>query len=206
MKKILTRIKKSLKINKKLFIFLSVLSLIGIISGSILALMLNSADEKLVTNYLSEYLLNIQNNDSKEIFINSLTGVFIFSSVIYLSGLSVVGFFIILLALFWKMFVLGFSVSSIINLYGLKGIIYSFFYIFPHQVIYLFLLLIFSGTALSFSFKIISNLFKERKIDFSGIKKYNIILFLILIFGIVLALYESLLIPKILSFIVNFFK
>jgi len=206
MKKRINSIKKHLKINKKLFVFLFVIVLVGIISGTILSLMLNSSDEKLVVTYLQTFFNNLSNLNTKENLINVLFGTLGLSIIVYLLGLSVIGFIIIIFIIFWKSFVLGFSLSSIINIYNLKGVLYAFIYIFPHQLINLLLFILFSGMALVFSFKIITNLTKEKKFDLTGIKKYNNSLIIILITGCLTSLYEVLVMPNILSFILNILK
>lgn len=199
--KIINKIKKTLKINKKLFIFLFVFSLIGIISGSFLSVTINSDEKKIVCDYLNTFFVNLSSSSKKE-FLNILISTLGLTTIIYILGISVIGFIIILFILFGKSFIIGFSIGSFINIYKLKGIIYMFVYIFPHQIINFFLFIIISGMALVISFKIISSLTKEKKIDFKGINKYTKSFIIILIIQFILALYETFLMPKVFSFII----
>ena len=173
MKKTLDKLKKYLKINKYLFTFLLCLVVIAIISGTILSLSLNENDNKLVENYLGNFFNNINTLDKKNTLINTLLMTLGFSIVIYLLGLSVIGFIVIIFMLFGKAFVLGFSMGSIIKVYGIKGIIYSIAYIFPHHIINILLYIILSGISLIISFKIINILLKGKD-KMPKLKKYII--------------------------------
>jgi len=204
--KIIDKLRSTLKINKRLFLFLVVFILIGILSGTIFSLILSPSDQRLTEVYLNTFFQNINNFTSKETLLNILITTLGFSFLIYLFGISVIGFVIILFMLFGKAFVLGFTISSIINVFKTKGVIYALLYVFPHHIINLLLLLILSGMALTFSFKIIINLFKEKKIDFSNLKKYNAVLLIVLMFQTINCFYEVLFVPKILSLILPLFN
>lgn len=56
--------------------------------------------------------------------------------------MSIIGIVFNLLLTYIKGFVLGFSVSSIIYVYGFKGIIGGLIYIFPHQILNIMIILI----------------------------------------------------------------
>lgn len=206
MKKIINKAKNALKINKKLFAFLLVLVIIGIISGTVLSLMLNDNDQKLVTDYLNSFFSNTNNINTTNTLINTLIMTLGFCILIYLLGISVIGFVIILFMLFGKAFVLGFSLGTIITTYKMKGIIYALIYIFPHHVINLIMFIILSGMALIMSFKIINNITKEKKIDFSGIKKYNYVLLITLGVLLLTSIYEVYAMPNILNLCLNILK
>jgi stage II sporulation protein M len=206
MKKIMDMLKNKLKINKKLFIFLLVLVIIGIASGAILSLNLNIEDQKLVKNYLNNFFNNINNLDTKNTLINTLITTLGFSILIYLLGFSVVGLVIVLFMLFGKAFILGFSVSSIISIYKIKGIIYALIYIFPHHIINIFLFIILSGISLIISFKIINGLLKDKKIELPNMNKYNYTLLITLFIEILMVLYEIYLMPIVMNIIISFLK
>ena len=206
MKKLINKAKNVLKINKKLFAFLLTLVIIGVISGATLSLMINAEDQKLVSEYLGNFFNNTSSLDTTNTIINTLIMTIGFSLLIYLLGISVIGFVIILFMLFGKAFVLGFSVGSIITTYKIKGIVYAFIYVFPHHIINLILFIILSGIALVMSFKIINNITKEKKIDFTGIKKYNKVFLITICILLLTSLYEVYIMPKVLSFCITILK
>ena len=97
--------KLKIKINKKIFVFLFVLMLMGIIAGSIFTTILNSSDKELVINHLNEFIDNINNNKLDYIFAlkNNLITNISYVILIWLLGISVIGLPIII-----KMFYSGF--------------------------------------------------------------------------------------------------
>lgn len=200
------KIKNILKVKQKLFVFLLVFSLIGILSGSLLSVIINSDEKKIVIDYLNNFLMNINSFSNKETLLNTLFSNLGIIIIIYLLGISVIGFIIILFILFGKSFIMGFSIASFINVYKIKGIIYMFIYIFPHQIINLLLIIVLSAKALTISFKMICNIVKEKKIDMQGINKYTKIFLLILFIVFLLSLYEVYIMPDVFTFILNTVK
>ena len=159
---IVDKLKSLFKVKRKIFVFLFVLMVVWIVFDSCLSLFLSVDDKTLVSDYLANFVNQIKSSfDYFLMFKNSLLGNFLFFVLIWLLGISMIGIPIVLFLFFYKCFIFGFSISSIIINYGFKGILFSFFYIFPHQVVVIFLFLIISSYSLSFSIKFIGLIFKK---------------------------------------------
>ena len=173
MKKIMDKFKSNIKYNKKIIVFLVVLGIIAIISGSIFTVMLNSSDKQLTIDYINNFINNLSNNNLDYISAlqNGLTSFLVFILVVWLLGMSVIGIPVILFMYFSKIFVLGFSISAMITSYGLKGCLLSFAYIFPHQIINIITYTILVLYALKVSGKILYYIIKKEKLDF---KQYEL--------------------------------
>ena len=101
------------------------------------------------------------------------------------------GFPIILGILFIKSFIFGFSISSIVATYKIKGILGAFLYIFPHQIIILILYLLLGFYSLSFCYKLFSHLFLKKTVNFKrGMNKYLKILVISIVASITVTFYE----------------
>ncbi len=196
------KFKKVFKVNKKIMIFLFCFFVVSIVFGSILPLFLSKSDKLLVTNYLHDFVSRIGDYDSFSLLLNGLYSNLGLCVVIFILGISVVGVFLVLILFFLKGFILGFSISSIIINYGFKGILFGFVYLFPHQIISMFLFSILTCYSVSFSFKFILFLFK--KYDFNirfSFRKFFFVFCLCSGLIILCILYESFLLPKILIFV-----
>ncbi len=207
MKKLMDKINSIFKENRNMIIFLSIIGIIGIIVGTILNIALNSDDSKLVSDSLNTFIYNLQNNnlDYKASFINSLISNLGFIIFMWLLGISIIGFPITLFIFFSKTFVLGFSVSSIIVNYKLKGCLLALGYIFPHLIINIFIYIVLAMYSLSLSFKIIQTVAKKQSIDFRFImNKYFKVLLISIIFIIITSLIEIFITPEILKLIIKF--
>ena len=108
---------------------------------------------------------------------------------------------------FTKSFILGFSISSIILNYKLKGCLLSFIYIFPHHIINIFLLILLVIYAFAFSIKIINALFNKQTIDFKLITNKYLTVLVITIIGILItSLIEVFITPLIIKLLLPIIK
>lgn len=199
--------KLKIKINKKIFVFLFVLMLMGIIAGSIFTTILNSSDKELVINHLNEFIDNINNNRLDYLFAlkNNLITNISYVILIWLLGISVIGLPIIIIMFFTKCFILGFSVGAILTTFKLKGILVSLVYVFPGQVISLLFLLLLMMYSMSFTFKMIYAILKKKSIDFKLImNKYFKILLIVLGVIILMSLCDTYLMPRLIKLLIPF--
>ncbi len=209
MKKYMDKLKSKLYINKNLFVFLLVIIIVGIVSGSIFAAIIDSNDKKMVLDYLNDFFNNVKSGklsyDSS--IINTLFFTIGFAIIIWLLGVSVIGFFIILFLLFLKAFVLGFSVASIIINFKVKGILIGIVYSFPHQVINILIFMLLSAYALIVSFKIIKCMSGKKTLDFKSIiNRYLTVLAFSCVVLLITSIYEVYLMPELLNMTMTFIK
>lgn len=209
MKKVMDKFKSSMKYNKTLIIFLAVIGIIAIACGSIFTVMLNNSDKELTINYINNFINNISNNklDYLDALQNGFFNQFTFVIVIWLLGMSVIGIPVILFMYFSKIFVLGFSISSIIVNYGLKGCLISFAYIFPHQIINIIVYTVLTLSSIKVAGKILYSILKKEKIDFK-ITLNNYLLTLIISLGvsILMILFEVYITPKFINIFLPLIK
>ena len=206
MKKYMDKLKSNIRINKNLFVFLVVIIAVGIAAGSVFVTVLNNEDKLMVSDYLNNFLNNLNSNNLNYSgnlvynFIFSLGGAFL----IWLLGISVIGFILILLFLFIKAFALGFSIGSIIINFNFKGILIALAYIVPHHIINMMIFLLISSYALILSYRLINSFTKKKSFEFKGIlNKYLFVLGFSLIILLISVLYEVYGAPKLINLIVS---
>ena len=207
MKKYMDKLKSNIRINKNLFVFLVVIIAVGIAAGSIFVTVLNNEDKIMVSYYLNNFLNNLNSNNLNysgtliNTLIFTLGGVFL----IWLLGISVIGFILVLLFLFIKAFVLGFSIGSIIINFNFKGILIALVYIVPHHIINMMVFLLISSYALILSYRLINSFTKKKAFDFKEVfNKYLFILGFSLIVLLISVLYEVYGAPRLIKLIVSF--
>ena len=206
MKKYMDKLKSNIRINKNLFVFLVVIVAVGVASGSIFVTVLNDSDKIMVSDYLNSFLNNLNSNNLNYngTLINTLIFTLGLAILIWILGISVIGFALILLFLFIKAFSLGFSVASIIINFNFKGILIALAYVVPHHIINLMIYLLISSYALVLSYRLISSFTKKKNFDFKGIfNRYLFILGFSLIILLFSVLYEVYLAPSLINMIVN---
>lgn len=208
MKRKLDKLKRRIKLDKNLFIFLIVLTIVGIIVGSLFVTLLSKDDQGLTTTYLNSFLDKIANNqlDFGVSLKNTLISNTLFVIIIWLLGISVIGLPIMIIMYFYKAFTLGFSVGSIIFNYHFKGIVFAIIYAFGQALLLLFLMVLLIY-AMSFSFKIINCIFRKKALDFKlVINKYTFILAIILVGIVITSLYDAYIVPALLSKLISFIR
>ncbi len=189
------RTKNNIIKQKKLYLFLIGLVIVGVIAGILFWFVINNEDKLLVTKNLNNFFECIKKGNAINYWgslFNSLVTGLIYIVLIWLLGISIVGLPIILIIITIKSFIVGFSISSIIASYGLKGILGAFVYTFPHQIIFLLLLILLGFYASSFCFKLFKYLFLKQSINFKdAMRKYFKILLISLIIVLITSLYET---------------
>lgn len=206
MKKYMDKLKSNIRINKNLFVFLVVIIAVGVAAGSIFVTLLNDSDKVMVSDYLNNFLNNLSTNNLN--YSGTLINTIIFTLgaalLIWLLGISVIGFLLILLFLFIKAFSLGFSIGSIIINFNFKGVLIAGAYIVPHHIINMMIYLLISSYALVLSYRLITSFTKKQTFEFKSVfNRYLFILGFSLIILLISVLYEVYGAPKLVNFIVS---
>ena len=205
LKNVKNKVTNKLEEQKKIYIFLIIIMLIGLIGGIIYAVILNKSDHNLVTTSLDSFFTSIKNNDIdyKNALINSLIGNISFVTFIFLLGISIIGIPLIIMSLAISSFIFGFSLSSIIYTYHLNGILRTITYLFPHQIITLLMSLFLGFYALYFGIKLFKYLFRGVDINLrSSMKRYLQVYITVLIFFIGCSFLEVFLSPALIKLVI----
>ena len=197
------KLKKIIKYDKKIMTFLNVIAIVGIIAGSIFMIILNKNDKETVLNSIKDFFDKLINNkfNFAGTLKNTLISNLLFSFIIWVIGISVVGVLIVIFIIFYKSFTLGFTISSIIYAYSIKGTLLALIYVFPHMVINLLVLLYLSSYSIKLSIILIKSILKKDNLNFKAfINNYSKVFLISIIFLIVTSLYESFIAPIILRY------
>lgn len=192
------------KQKKRYLVFISII-LLFIVLGFFFYFIISDSNKELVTKTQIDFFNSIFNNKINYLssFINSFISNFIYIFIIFILGFSLVGFIFVLLVIIFKSFVLGFSISSIVGTYGLKGILLSLLYVFPHHIVYLISLLLIGYYSCGFCFKLYRYIFKKSIINFKKLKEKYIKIFLICVFvSLLCSLYEVFVMSKLILLLI----
>lgn len=191
--------------SNKLNIFILGLIVIGITCGAIYYNLITKNDLELVKTSITSFFnsIKVNNVNSVQALINSLINENFIIIIIYLLGFSIIGIPLIIILIFGKGFVLGFTLSGLIDIYAYKGSLYSFIYLFPTKIISIFTVVLISYYSIKFSLLLIRLIFNKKIINIKKeIKQYTFILILSLILTIISSLYESYLFPILIKMLI----
>ena len=188
--------KKARKIRKsnKLILKLMIISIISVLIGIFYIAILSNSNKVLIKENLETYFESLNKLNYIKALIKCLTSNMITVSSIWSLGISIIGVFLIIIILIIKSFALGFTISSLIYFYKLKGIIISIIYI------NLFVIIILSYYGIMFSKNLNRLLFLKKDVNFKNImRKYIKILLFSTICIVISSLIEIYIVPNILK-------
>ena len=204
--KLLDKLLNNIKFDKKYVLFSLILVILGIITGSLFIVILNSTDKNLVIEYISAFIDNIKNSsiNNLDLLKNTIISNYIVIFLLLIIGFTSFLFPINVLILFYKSFIIGFSLSSFILTYGIKGTLLSIFYILPHLLINILIFCLLTAFTLKISISMIKCVINRKDVNMRlYFNKYLSIIIMSIIIITLTSLYEAYIAPYLLKLIVN---
>lgn len=208
MKKRLSKIDSLVLPNKKINIFVISILILGVITGSIFIHIINSTDRELIVNKITVFMNDINDSNLNTLvsFKNSLLTNFTYLFLIWILGMTIIGIPINIFFIYLKGFVIGFSLSSFIVLYGFKGLILTIIYLLFGQFLNVFVILVVGIYSIMFTNKLFRQIFRDKNNTIVYFcKKYFLILLLGILITILSSLLESFLLPTIIKLIIKLY-
>ena len=188
-------------LNKKFYLFLSIIFIIGLILGVIFLIYLDEASKDILFLNINEWLQGISNSN-----INNIVLHIIMLSSMFLLSIFLIGIPFVLFFAFYNGFSVGFTVTSLTSIFSIKGLLYGIIYVIITKGIYLFFLSIIIVSLLRVSLIILKSIFNKENIDKEKLalllKKNLICIAIILINDIILYFWGTNLIT-IFNFLLN---
>lgn len=174
--------------NKKYLIILTIFLIIGFIFGLFFLNNVDEASKEIILNNINEWVINLDN-----IHINYIISHLLVLSLFIILSIFLIGIPLYIFYIFYNGFSLGFIISSLSNIFGAKGLLYSIVYILITKVIPIILIIILFMFLIRIGENIIWNLFNKKngtkRLINRLIKKSIIVLFIIIINDIILYLW-----------------
>ncbi len=152
--------------NKKLSLFLGIIFTIGIILGFIFLIYLDEANKEIIYLNINEWLQNLNTSHIN----NIISHIAILSSLFILS-LFMVGIPLSLFFVFYNGFSIGFLLMALIDIFGIKGLLYGLVYVIITKGIYLFLALLFVLALIKIAIMFLKALISKEKINKDSLSK-----------------------------------
>lgn len=192
-------------IKTKLFKSLLVSFIIGIIIGLICFILLSSNDKISLSNDLTNYINLIQEGNFK--YLSSLIKSFInnykYLVLIWIFGIVFFCSLLIPFIIVYRGILLGFTISSIIYVFHIKGILYTLIMLIPSSIIIEFILILISYYSITFATKSFNAIKKDKTINLRHFIKNYFYIFLVLSFITLLSsVYEIYIGSNIIKFVV----
>ena len=190
------------KFDKKYIFFSLIIVIFGIIFGSIYIVLINKTDRILVVEYIEKFMKNIGENSFNytSTLINTLLINNCLIVIMIIFGISCILVPINILLLFYKSFIIGFSISGFILTFKIRGLLLSLIYVFPHLIFNIILLCILTAFTLKLSLNIVSNTIKRKKVNLATyFQKYLYVVIIFMLLISLSSLYETYVLPYLIK-------
>lgn len=204
MKKIINYLNETIKKEKNILLFNTIIFLVGVVLGSLFINFITNDDKKLLIEQVSTFFSNIKKLTSDifgfESFLSILFNNLLVLSIIFVLGISMIGIPIVIFILFFKGFMLGTTISTIILKYSIKGIVGAILYIFPVCILTICVYLFMCFYAIYVSKKFLRAFLKKDSLNFKQfLGKYLLSFIVSIILILLLSLLDAYLTPLLLK-------
>ena len=182
--------------------------IIGITTGSIFIMLINTNDKSLIVEHITNFFENV--NSSNYSYLDSLKNIlslnYFYVIVIWILGLSILGILVNMFLTYLKGFIIGFTTSSLIITYGFKSILAVILYIIPHTLINSLVIIVLTIYSITFSRYLLIQIFQKKDMKTKNfMKKYLIILLIAISLTLVSSISEVYLFPFLLKLIIKLY-
>ena len=191
-----------------LYMFIVVLFVMGVISGSIIVNSLSFTQKEDLLYYLSRFFGQVEAGSiasSYQMFLESIIHNIQYIGLIWILGISIIGFPLILLLLFLKGTVIGFSVGFLVNTMEWEGFRVALVSVLPQNIILVPIMIFITVQSLAVSTNIIRRVFLKqvREPLKPIIIKYVIALLISILFILVAGAIEAYFSPTLMKLVMK---
>jgi stage II sporulation protein M len=197
--------KQFMKENLSLFVFVSVLFVIGVVFGAVMVNALSLEQKQEMARHLSSFVHTLNDSmefDGKQSFQQAFGMHMKWTLLIWLLGLSIIGLPLILILDFLKGVLIGFSVGYLVSQLSWKGMLFALVSIAPQNIIVIPAIIMVSVMAMAFSIYMIKNRFISRRgTIYHPFMRYTSVTLLMSLFLLGAALWEGYCSPSMMRWI-----
>ncbi|AZU63220.1 stage II sporulation protein M [Neobacillus mesonae] len=151
--------------HSSIFLFIVVLFLMGVIFGAIVVNSMSYTQKEDLFYYLSQFFGQVSDGkvaEQNDLFAQSFFHNSKFIGLIWILGISIIGLPVILILLFVKGMVVGFTVGFLVSQMGWKGFMLAFVSILPQNLIIIPVFIIMAALSVIISLKMIKKQFMKK--------------------------------------------
>jgi stage II sporulation protein M len=194
-----------------IYLFVSILLLMGVIFGAIIVNSIHLNQKEKLIGHLNQFFGQVSQEkvgEPTDIFSQSYFSHLKYIALIWLLGISVIGLPVILILLFTKGIVVGFTVGFLVDQLGWQGFMLSVVSVLPQNLVVIPLYIVVSALAVNCSMKLIRQHFIGRKtISFLPfLMRYTLIFIAVGIVIVCASLFEAFASPHAMKTVIDIIK
>jgi stage II sporulation protein M len=194
--------------HSSIFLFIVVLFLMGVIFGAIVVNSMSITQKEDLFYYLSQFFGQVSSGkeaEDNDLFLQSFFHNSKFIGLMWILGISIIGLPVILILLFIKGMVVGFTVGFLVSQMGWQGFMLAFVSILPQNLIIIPVFIIMAALSVIFSLRMIKKQFMKKYAQpiLPYFKSYILTLIVAVIFIVAASGVEAYLSPWLMKTIIS---
>lgn len=190
-----------------LFLFTIILFAMGIIFGAVIVNSLALPQKQELLVFLQYFFSNLDEHGIPEPsahFLQAFGHYLKTAGIMWILGLSIIGLPMILLLLFLKGVVVGFTVGFLVHQLQWQGVTFSLMGVLPQNMLVVPALLIVGVSGISFSLRLIkTRLLSKRDRIMPHFMSYTVLVVAMMAVLTVAAMFETFISPKLMQYVIN---
>lgn len=167
--------------NRSIFLFVTVLFLIGVIFGTLVFNGTSAEQRSELSNYIFSYISSGEIASASEIFASSFIQNIKLAITIWILGVSIIGAPFSLIILFGNGALVGFTIGFLVNQGGWNGFLLVCQLVLPHTIIFIPTLILLTVCSIIFTKSMVRRLFNKDSIPIVKQFKWYITMLLVCI-------------------------
>jgi stage II sporulation protein M len=149
-----------LKANIVAYFFMILIFVIGVVVGALAVKILPDEQKTELINYLHIFFTGLSQGNEDAISSGNMIGMAMFNNtktvvLMWILGFTIVGIPFVLLILFTRGFIIGFTVGFLVNEYVMRGLLFAFASVLPHNLFAVPAILVLGVSATTFSLMLV---------------------------------------------------
>jgi stage II sporulation protein M len=191
--------------NLSLYVFTLVLFTMGVSFGAVIVNSLAMSQKQDLIGYLGQFFVELNQglaNNPKEAFQQTFAHYLKYIGFIWILGLSIIGLPIILVMIFLKGLVLGFTVGFLVNQWHWKGLYLAVLSVLPQNILVIPAIIIVGTAGIAFSLRLIRSRFNRRGDSiYPHFLRYSLLVFLMGIVFCFVSFFEAFASPALMKLV-----
>lgn len=149
-----------LKANIVAYFFIILIFIIGVVVGALAVKILPDEQKNELINYLRIFFTGLSQGKEEAFSSENMIGMVMFNNaktvvLMWILGFTIVGIPFVLFILFTRGFIIGFTVGFLVNEYVMRGLLFAFASILPHNLFAVPAILVMGVSATTFSLMLV---------------------------------------------------
>lgn len=149
-----------LKANIVAYFFMILIFVIGIVVGALAVKILPDEQKAELINYLHIFFTGLSQGNEDNVSSGNMIGMAMFNNtktvvLMWILGFTIVGIPFVLFMLFTRGFIIGFTVGFLVNEYVMRGLLFAFASVLPHNLFAIPAILVLGVSATTFSLMLV---------------------------------------------------